>query len=56
MVEIIMLLSCVTKSVYVNADPNIDDPLNPQAAQLWNNQAEFRRVLRSKCSDALDDH
>jgi ubiquitin-conjugating enzyme E2 C len=33
-------------------DPNNDSPLNPQAAQLWDNQEEFARVVKSKYEEA----
>lgn len=33
------------------ADPNNDSPLNGLAAQLWNNQEEYKRVLLKKYHD-----
>jgi len=33
-------------------DPNNDSPLNTHAAQLWNNQEEFCRVLSAKYHEA----
>lgn len=30
-------------------DPNNDSPLNTQAANLWDNEKEFKRILLQKC-------
>jgi len=34
------------------ADPNNDSPLDTYAASLWDNQDEYRRVLRRRYEDA----
>ena len=34
------------------ADPNNDSPLNGHAAQLWDNQKEYKRVLHKKYHEA----
>jgi ubiquitin-conjugating enzyme E2 C len=33
-------------------EPNNESPLNPQAAQLWDNQVEFKKVLLAKYSES----
>jgi len=33
-------------------DPNNDSPLNTQAAQLWEDQAKYRAVLKEKYAAA----
>ena len=33
-------------------EPNNDSPLNTQAAKLWDNQEEYRRVLHKKYAEA----
>ena len=33
------------------SDPNNDSPLNSQAANLWHNKDEFKRILEEKCKD-----
>ncbi|XP_057456750.1 ubiquitin-conjugating enzyme E2 20-like [Lotus japonicus] len=30
-------------------EPNISSPLNPQAAQLWGNQEEYRKMVEKLC-------
>jgi len=37
------------------SDPNNDSPLNGVAAQLWANQAEYKRVLLKKYSETKQD-
>jgi ubiquitin-conjugating enzyme E2 C len=34
------------------SDPNVASPLNPHAAGLWENQAEYRKTLIKKYKDA----
>lgn len=34
-------------------DPNNDSPLNTQAANLWVNQEEYRKVLKKKYEESL---
>ena len=36
------------------ADPNNDSPLNPYAAGLWDNKAEYKRVLAIKYREAME--
>jgi ubiquitin-conjugating enzyme E2 C len=35
-------------------EPNNDSPLNGQAAALWENQEEYKRVLRKKYQEAME--
>ncbi|XP_065674786.1 probable ubiquitin-conjugating enzyme E2 C isoform X2 [Hydra vulgaris] len=35
-------------------DPNIESPLNPQAATLWKTPIEYKRALISASSDAIE--
>jgi len=33
-------------------EPNNDSPLNTQAAKLWDNQEEYKRVLHKRYAEA----
>ena len=33
---------------FISGEPNNDSPLNTQAATLWDNQKEYKRVLHEK--------
>ena len=35
------------------ADPNLDSPLNGHAAQLWPNDAEYKKLLLKKYEEAM---
>lgn len=36
-------------------EPNNDSPLNPQAAELWSRQAEYKKHLHSSFKDTIPD-
>jgi hypothetical protein len=36
-------------------EPNNDSPLNGHAAQLWENQAEYLKVLKAKYAEVSAD-
>jgi len=33
-------------------EPNNESPLNPQAAELWHNKVEFRKMVLAKCQSS----
>ena len=49
-----MFVLCVCVCVRAT-EPNNDSPLNGYAAQLWDNQAEYKAVLLKKYAEAKGD-
>lgn len=46
------VLNSSNNKCWTAGEPNNDSPLNTQAAKLWDNQEEYKRVLQKKYADA----